>query len=103
MIELIPAIDIIGGQCVRLTRGDYNAKKVYNEDPVRMACEFERLGFKRLHVVDLDGAKSKHIVNTQVLRGISSATNLIVDFGGGIKTDDDIGRLWRWHQDRRRY
>ena len=90
MIELIPAIDIIGGQCVRLTRGDYNAKKVYNEDPVRMACEFERLGFKRLHVVDLDGAKSKHIVNTQVLRGISSATNLIVDFGGGIKTDDDI-------------
>lgn len=90
MIELIPAIDIIGGQCVRLTRGDYEAKKVYNEDPVRMACEFERLGFKRLHVVDLDGAKSKHIVNAKTLRGITLSTNLTVDFGGGIKTDADI-------------
>ncbi len=90
MIELIPAIDIIGGQCVRLTRGDYDAKTIYNDNPAEMACEFERLGFKRLHVVDLDGAKSKHIVNSKVLRDITSATHLTVDFGGGIKTDGDI-------------
>lgn len=90
MIELIPAIDIIGGQCVRLTKGDYNTKKVYNEDPVSVAKEFEKLGIKRLHVVDLDGARSKHIVNDDVLRRITSETNLVVDFGGGIKTDEDI-------------
>lgn len=90
MIELIPAIDIIGGQCVRLTKGDYDTKKVYNEDPVSVAKEFEQYGIKRLHVVDLDGARSKHIVNDAVLRRITTETNLVVDFGGGIKTDEDI-------------
>lgn len=86
MIELIPAIDIINGECVRLTNGDYTQKKVYNTNPVDAAIEFAELGFKRLHVVDLDGAKSKHIVNANVLRNISQATNLAIDFGGGIKT-----------------
>ena len=90
MIELIPAIDIIGGQCVRLTKGDYEAKTVYSTNPADIARQFESLGFKRLHVVDLDGAKSRHIVNHDVLRAITSTTNLIVDFGGGIKTDEDI-------------
>lgn len=90
MIELIPAIDIIGGQCVRLTKGDYEQKTVYRDSPVLTASEFEQLGFKRLHVVDLDGAKSKHIVNSEVLRSITTETSLVVDFGGGIKTDDDI-------------
>ncbi len=90
MIELIPAIDIIGGQCVRLTKGDYEAKTVYSTNPADTARQFESLGFKRLHVVDLDGAKSRHIVNHDVLRAITSTTNLIVDFGGGIKTDEDI-------------
>ena len=86
MIELIPAIDIINGQCVRLTKGDYDQKKVYNDDPAAVAKEFEQAGFRRLHIVDLDGAKSKHIVNDDVLRRITSETSLIVDFGGGIKT-----------------
>ena len=90
MIELIPAIDIINGQCVRLTKGDYDQKTVYNDDPVEVARAFEEMGFKRLHVVDLDGAKSKHIVNVDVLRRITTETNLIVDFGGGIKTEEDI-------------
>lgn len=94
MIELIPAIDIIDGKCVRLTKGDYDQKKVYNEDPAAVAQEFERLGFKRLHVVDLDGAKSKHIVNDAVLRAITSSTSLIVDFGGGIKTEEDIEKAF---------
>lgn len=94
MIELIPAIDIIDGKCVRLTKGDYDQKKVYNEDPVAQAKEFEQKGFKRLHIVDLDGAKSKHIVNEAVLKAITSGTNLIVDFGGGIKTDDDIDKAF---------
>lgn len=89
-IELIPAIDIIDGKCVRLTRGDYAQKKVYNEDPVAQAKEFERLGAKRLHIVDLDGAKSKHIVNHAVLRSITENTHLTVDFGGGIKTESDL-------------
>ena len=93
-IELIPAIDIINGQCVRLTKGDYEQKKIYNNDPAEVAREFERLGFKRLHVVDLDGAKSKHIVNDAVLKAITSATNLIVDFGGGIKTEEDIEKAF---------
>ena len=93
-IELIPAIDIIGGKCVRLTKGDYSQKKVYNEDPVSQAREFERLGFKRLHVVDLDGAKAKHIVNDAVLRGITAATSLKVDFGGGIKSEEDIEKAF---------
>ena len=89
-IELIPAIDIINGQCVRLTKGDYNQKTVYNDSPSLVAHEFEKIGFKRLHVVDLDGAKSKHIVNSQALHQITSETQLQVDFGGGIKTDADI-------------
>ena len=89
MIELIPAIDIIEGRCVRLTKGDYNKKTEYG-DPLEMACLFETIGYHRLHVVDLDGAKSKHIVNDGVLRRITSQTNLIVDFGGGIKSDKDI-------------
>lgn len=93
-IELIPAIDIINGQCVRLTKGDYDQKKVYNNNPVEVALHFEELGFKRLHVVDLDGAKSKHIVNDSVLREITKATNLTVDFGGGIKTKDDIEKAF---------
>lgn len=92
MIELIPAIDIIGGECVRLTKGDYAQKKVYNTDPVSVAMEFEAKGFKRLHVVDLDGAKSKHVVNDKVLHHISHHTNLVVDFGGGIKTQDDMDK-----------
>lgn len=90
MIDLIPAIDIIDGKCVRLTKGDYNNKTIYNNNPIEVAKEFEALGFKRLHVVDLDGAKSKHIVNAQVLKDITSATSLTVDFGGGIKSDEDI-------------
>lgn len=89
MIELIPAIDIIDGHCVRLTRGDYDKKTVYG-DPLQMAREFEHIGFTRLHVVDLDGAKSHHIVNSDILRRITNKTRLIVDFGGGIKSDADI-------------
>ena len=92
-IELIPAIDIINGQCVRLTKGDYDQKTVYGK-PLDMALEFERIGYKRLHVVDLDGAKSKHIVNDAVLREITSQTNLVVDFGGGIKTDEDLEKAF---------
>lgn len=94
MIELIPAIDIINGQCVRLTKGDYDQKKVYNDDPAAVAKEFEQLGFQRLHIVDLDGAKSKHIVNDAVLRSITTETKLIVDFGGGIKTEEDIEKAF---------
>lgn len=90
MIELIPAIDIIDGRCVRLTKGDYNEKTVYDASPAEMAKKFEALGFKRLHVVDLDGAKSKHVVNLKTLKNITSETNLTIDFGGGIKTDADI-------------
>ena len=89
-IELIPAIDIINGQCVRLTKGDYDQKTVYHNSPAEVAKHFEAIGFSRLHVVDLDGAKSKHIVNSQVLQDITRETDLAVDFGGGIKTDDDI-------------
>ena len=94
MIELIPAIDIIEGQCVRLTKGDYDRKTVYRDSPTEVAKEFEQLGFKRLHVVDLDGAKSKHIVNCPVLSRITAETQLIVDFGGGIKTDEDIEKAF---------
>lgn len=90
MIELIPAIDIINGQCVRLTKGDYDQKTVYRDSPAEVAREYEEIGFNRLHVVDLDGAKSKHIVNSAVLREITTQTSLTVDFGGGIKTDEDI-------------
>ena len=94
MIELIPAIDIIDGQCVRLTKGDYDQKTVYRDSPAEVAKEFEQLGFKRLHVVDLDGAKSKHIVNSPVLSRITTETQLTVDFGGGIKTDQDIEKAF---------
>ena len=94
MIELIPAIDIIDGQCVRLTKGDYDQKTVYRDSPAEVAREFEQLGFQRLHVVDLDGAKSKHIVNSEVLRRITTETRLTVDFGGGIKTDNDIEKAF---------
>lgn len=90
MIELIPAIDIINGECVRLTKGDYTQKKVYNSNPLAVAKEFAKKGFKRLHVVDLDGAKSKHVVNVEVLRQISANTKLAIDFGGGIKTQEDM-------------
>ena len=93
MIELIPAIDIIDGKCVRLTKGDYSTKKEYG-DPVSMAIEFEQLGYKRLHVVDLDGAKSKHVVNDTTLRAITQATKLAVDFGGGVKTEDDLKKAY---------
>ena len=92
-IELIPAIDIINGQCVRLTKGDYDQKTVYG-NPLDMARDFERIGFKRLHVVDLDGAKSKHIVNSAVLSSLAAETSLSIDFGGGIKTDEDIEKAF---------
>lgn len=94
MIELIPAIDLIDGKCVRLTKGNYATKKVYANDPAAMAQEFEQLGFKRLHVVDLDGAKSKHVVNDATLRDITSKTHLKVDFGGGVKTDEDLEKAY---------
>lgn len=94
MIELIPAIDIINGQCVRLTKGDYDQKTVYGH-PLEMAQDFERIGFQRLHVVDLDGAKSKHIVNGAVLHQMTTETKLKVDFGGGIKTDNDLEEAFR--------
>lgn len=90
MIELIPAIDIIDGKCVRLTKGDYATTKVYNEDPLEVALEIELYGLQRLHVVDLDGAKSKHVVNYRVLDRIAGRTSLKIDFGGGIKSDEDL-------------
>ncbi|WP_321424083.1 1-(5-phosphoribosyl)-5-[(5-phosphoribosylamino)methylideneamino]imidazole-4-carboxamide isomerase [uncultured Bacteroides sp.] len=90
MIEIIPAIDIIEGKCVRLSKGDYDSKKVYNENPVEVAKEFEANGISRLHVVDLDGAASHHIVNYSILEKIASQTSLIIDFGGGIKSDEDL-------------
>jgi phosphoribosylformimino-5-aminoimidazole carboxamide ribotide isomerase len=90
MIEIIPAIDIIEGKCVRLSKGDYDSKKIYNENPVEVAKEFEANGISRLHVVDLDGAASHHIVNYRILEKIASQTSLIIDFGGGIKSDEDL-------------
>ena len=90
MIELIPAIDIIGGKCVRLAKGDYAARTMYDDNPVEVARRFEDMGISRLHVVDLDGAKASHIVNLSVLEGITSATGLTVDFGGGIKQESDL-------------
>lgn len=90
MIELIPAIDLIEGKCVRLSQGKYESKKVYNDDPVEVAKAFEAHGITRLHVVDLDGAASHHIVNYKTLERLSAATALCIDFGGGIKTDDDL-------------
>lgn len=90
MIELIPAIDVIDGKCVRLSQGDYQSKKVYNENPVEVAKMFEAHGIHRLHVVDLDGAASKHVVNYKVLEALAEQTSLVIDFGGGIKSDEDL-------------
>lgn len=90
MIELIPAIDLIDGKCVRLSQGDYDRRKVYDEDPTEVAKMFEDNGITRLHVVDLDGAKAQHIVNYAVLERIAARTRLVIDFGGGLKSDDDL-------------
>ena len=90
---LIPAIDIIDGRLVRLTKGDYATQKVYADDPVEVARELEAQGFHRLHVVDLDGARAKHVVNLDVLRRIALETSLVVDFGGGIKSEDDLRKV----------
>lgn len=90
MIELIPAIDIIDGKCVRLSQGDYDRVREYSASPADVAKEMEDHGIKRLHVVDLDGAKSKHVVNWRTLEQIANATDLVIDFGGGVKTDDDL-------------
>ncbi|MEE3999013.1 1-(5-phosphoribosyl)-5-[(5-phosphoribosylamino)methylideneamino]imidazole-4-carboxamide isomerase [Tenacibaculum sp. FZY0031] len=88
-MRIIPAIDIIEGKCVRLTKGDYNTKKIYNENPLEVAKEFETNGIEYLHVVDLDGAKSNRIINHKVLTQIATKTNLKVDFGGGLKSNED--------------
>jgi phosphoribosylformimino-5-aminoimidazole carboxamide ribotide isomerase len=90
MIEIIPAIDIIGGKCVRLSQGDYAQRKVYSEDPVEVAKSFESHGLRRIHVVDLDGAKANRIINYKTLENIANRTSLIIDFGGGLKSDADI-------------
>ncbi|NLK93012.1 MAG: 1-(5-phosphoribosyl)-5-[(5-phosphoribosylamino)methylideneamino]imidazole-4-carboxamide isomerase [Bacteroidales bacterium] len=90
MIQLIPAIDIIDGKCVRLSQGDYAKKTVYNENPLEVAKMFQDSGITRLHLVDLDGAKAQHIVNHKVLYTIATHTNLVIDFGGGLKTDEDL-------------
>jgi len=89
-MKIIPAIDIIDGKCVRLSKGDYGTKKIYNENPVEVAKEFESFGIRFLHLVDLDGAKSRHIVNQKVLENIARKTSLEIDFGGGLKTLQDI-------------
>ena len=87
---IIPAIDIIEGKCVRLTQGDYAQKKIYNENPLEIAKQFEDAGLQRLHLVDLDGAKAGRIINYKILETLSSKTNLHIDFGGGLKSDDDL-------------
>lgn len=89
-MRIIPAIDIIEGKCVRLSKGDYNTKKIYNENPLEVAKSFQDHGIKHLHLVDLDGAKSSHIVNYRILEQIASKTDLKVDFGGGLKSDKDL-------------
>ena len=90
MIEIIPAIDIIDGKCVRLSQGDYNTKTIYNENPLEVAKQFEDAGIHRVHLVDLDGAKAKHVINHKVLEDIATHTSLVIDFGGGIQSDKDI-------------
>lgn len=90
MIELIPAIDVIEGKCVRLSQGAYESKKVYNEDPLEVALSLEDHGVRRLHLVDLDGAASAHVVNYRILERIATRTDLVIDFGGGIKSDEDL-------------
>lgn len=89
-MKIIPAIDIIDGKCVRLSKGNYDTKKIYNENPVEVAKEFENSGIQYLHLVDLDGAKSRHIVNQKILESIAKETSLTIDFGGGLKTAEDI-------------
>ena len=89
-ITIIPAIDLIDAKCVRLSQGDYNQKTVYNENPLEVARMFEDAGITRLHLVDLDGAKAKHIVNYKVLETITTKTSLVIDFGGGLKSDEDL-------------
>ena len=95
MIELIPAIDIMNGRCVRLSRGDYSCRKVYDENPLEVAKAFQDNGLNRLHLVDLDGAKADHVVNYRTLEQIATHTTLSVDFGGGIKSDDINKRVAR--------
>ena len=90
MFQIIPAIDIIDGKCVRLTKGDYSTKKIYNENPLEVAKEFEAHGIKRLHLVDLDGAKQKKVINFKVLDQIASRTSLNIDFGGGVQSNSDL-------------
>lgn len=94
MIKIIPAIDIINGHCVRLSQGDYQRITDYSKSPAAMAENFEALGFKRLHVVDLDGARSGKVINIKALKEITSRTNLIVDFGGGIKSEEDLKNVF---------
>lgn len=94
MIEIIPAIDLIDGKCVRLSQGDFGQKKIYNENPLEVAQEFEFFGIKRLHLVDLDGAKNGKVINLKTLETIAGNTNLTIDFGGGIKTNDDINSVF---------
>lgn len=94
MIEIIPAIDLIEGKCVRLSQGDFSQKKIYSENPLEIAKKFENAGLKRLHVVDLDGAKNGRVTNLKVLETIAENTNLTIDFGGGIKTDKDIQNVF---------
>src|ERR1043165_5845758 len=89
-MDIIPAIDIIDGKCVRLTQGDYEQKKVYNEHPLEVAKEFEDAGLKRLHLVDLDGAKAGAVKNWKVLETIAGKTSMVIDFGGGIKAEKDV-------------
>ena len=90
MIRIIPAIDIIDGKCVRLTQGDYAQKKIYNENPLEVARSFQDAGIQRLHLVDLDGAREKRIINYKVLETIAAQTQLVIDFGGGLQSDDDL-------------
>jgi phosphoribosylformimino-5-aminoimidazole carboxamide ribotide isomerase len=90
MITIIPAIDIIDGKCVRLSKGDYDTKKIYNNDPLDMAKQFEDAGIKRLHMVDLDGAKEKRVINYRILEKVAGKTSLDIDFGGGVQSDEDL-------------
>ncbi len=92
--QIIPAIDIIDGKCVRLTQGDYSKKTIYNENPLEIAKQFEEIGIERLHLVDLDGAKEGTVINYQVLESIASNTKLTIDFGGGIKTEEDLTKIF---------
>ena len=95
MIEIIPAIDLIDGKCVRLSQGDFARKKIYNENPLEVAKEYESFGLRRLHIVDLDGAKTGKVTNLRILETIAKDTNLTIDFGGGIKTNEDIESVFR--------